>query len=115
MWCGYLDARIEQTLDLTTVNTGKMGMLSGLAVRLVTEFKTPDVIAMIRSRQEAGISQVNEIPIERRPVQSCRLQGFGDLRMAHRSHCLLKPLQHSNTGTGAPQPGGSNQGAEFCD
>ena len=115
MWCGYLDARIGQALDLATVNAGKMRMLFGLAVCIVTEFKTPDVIAMIRSRQEAGISQVNEIPIECRPVQSCRLQGFGDLRMTHRSNCLLKLLQHSNTGTGAPQPGGSNQGAEFCD
>ena len=90
-------------------------MLLGLAVRIVAEFKTPDVIAMIRSRQETHVSEVNEIPIECRPVQSRRLQGFGDLRMAHRSNCLLKPLQHSNTGTCAPQPGGSNQGAEFCD
>ncbi len=115
VWCGYLDARIGQTFHLATVNTGKMRMLFGLTVRLVTEFKTPDMIAMIRSRQEAGISQVNEIPIERRPVQSRRLQGFSDLRMAHRSNCLLKPLQHGDTGTCAPQPSGSNQGAEFCD
>ena len=113
--CGYLDARIGQTLDLATVNTGKMRMLFGLAMRLVTQFKTPDVIAVVRSRQEAGVSQVNKIPVERRPVQSRRLQGFGDLRMAHRSDCLLKPLQHSNSGTCAPQPGGSNQGAEFYD
>ena len=90
-------------------------MLFGLAMRLVTQFKTPDMIAMIRSRQEAHVSQVNEIPVERGPVQSRRLQGFGDLRMTHRSNCLLKPLQHSNTGPCAPQPGGSNQGAEFCD
>ncbi len=90
-------------------------MLFGLAVRIATQFKTPNVIAMIRSRQEADISEVNEIPVERRPVQSRWLQGFGDLRMAHRSNCLLKPLQHSNTGTCAPQPSGSNQSAEFCD
>ena len=90
-------------------------MLFGLAMRLVTQFKTPDVIAVIRSRQKADVSKVNEIPIKCRPVQSRRLQGFGDLRMTHRSNCLLKPLQHSNSGTCAPQPGGSNQGAEFCD
>ncbi len=115
MWCGYLDARIGQTLDLATVNTGKMRMLFGLAARLVTEFKTPDVIAMIRSRQKPNVGEVDEVPIECRPVQSRRFQGFGDLRMAHRSNCLLKLLQHGNTGPCAPQSGGSNQGAEFCD
>ena len=77
-------------------------MLFGLAVRIVTEFKTPDMIAMIRARQETHVSEVNEIPIECRPVQSRRLQGFSDLRMTYRSNCLLKPLQHSNTGTCAP-------------
>ena len=90
-------------------------MLFGLAMRLVTQFKTPDMIAVIRSRQKADVSEVNEIPIKCRPVQSCRLQGFGDLRMTHRSNCLLEPLQHGNTGPCAPQPGGSNQGAEFWD
>ena len=108
---GYLDARIGQTLDLATVNTGKMGMLFDLAVCSVMQFKTPDVIAVIRSRQKAGIGEVNEIPIERRPVQARRLQSFGDLRMAHRRRRLLKPLQNSNPGTCATQPSRSNQGA----
>ena len=67
-------------------------MLFGLAKRIVTEFKAPDVIAMIRSRQETNVGEVDEVSIECRPVQSRRFQGFGDLRMAHRSNCLLKPL-----------------------
>ncbi len=68
--CGDLDAGIRQTLDLATGEAGKMGMEIGRAGGRVAEFKPPDMRAMIGADQEAGVRQVDEIPIEGGPVQA---------------------------------------------
>ncbi len=89
---GDLDAGIGQTFDLATGEAGKMGMGVGLAGGLGAEFKPPDMRAVVRAGQEAGVRQVHEIPIEGGPVQAGGRQGVDDFGMAPGRPGLLEVL-----------------------
>ena len=68
------DAVARQARDFAAIDAEEMGMIAARFSFGPPQFKSPDVIAHLDSRHDPGLGQLDEIAVDRRPIETLRIE-----------------------------------------
>lgn len=77
--------------------------------------KAPDVIAVVAAKREAGFGEVDQIPVDGRPIETCILQLLGDLAVGKRRRRRVELTEDRNPRGRVSKPYAAERLAEALD
>src|SRR5580704_12368295 len=102
-----LDRAARQARHVAAVGAEKVRVRGVRLAPVANELEAPDVVAEVRSRDQAGVDQIDEVAVNRGAVVAGGRELLGDLGVAHGACGGLEPLEYRDPRRGAAKAGGA--------
>ena len=94
----------RQTGDLPAIHAHEVRMLVRVPLPFrIAQLEPPDVVSHVGPRQDVRLGQVDEDPVDGRPVEATVIERLAELGVAVLPPMLVKVLEHREPRCRAPQ------------